>query len=147
MSSSLLSDAVADPVHRRAIALDAVDEAAAAIRARRGLGGLAAATGLQTIHRLRPGFLANHIEQLLPGMAEAVDPWWAQGLERGNAIGWLEEHRHEVAEALLAVTDGHVASASDATAIAVYQRLRGSAPKRIANEMPRIAAFIACHTA
>jgi len=140
-----LADAVADPVRRHAIALDAVDEAAAAIRSRRGLGASAAQAGLRAIHRLRPGFLSDRIEQLLPAMAEAVDPWWREGLERGDAPMWLHENRNEVANSLLAVTDAHVAGATDAAAISVYHRLRGSAPGRIADEMPRIAAFIGRH--
>lgn len=75
-------------------------------------------------------------------MAEAIEPWWSEGVRRGNATAWLESNAIAVAEDLLAVTDAHVASAHDQAAVAVYQRLRSVAPRRIAAEMPRIGAFV-----
>lgn len=140
-----LSDAVADTQRRSSIAKAAVVEVAAAIRARSGLKGLAAQVGLDTINRLRPGFLEGQIDVLLPGMAEALEPWWHDGLESGDAPQWLNGHRLQVAEDLLTVTDEYVAQASDQVAIAVYDRLRKQAPVRIAHEMPRISTFIQTH--
>ena len=147
MRGSSLRDAVADSERRQAIASDAVDEVAVAIDERGGLKGTAAKIGLDTINTLRPGFLQRHIAHLLPGMAAAIDPYWSEGEQRGDAPGWLDEQRDDVAEALLGVTDAHVDRATDSAAVAVYQRLRKAAPERVAEQMPRIASFVERHLA
>lgn len=145
--TATLRDIVSDPEQRPRIADDAVREATLAIRARTGIKAAAAQFGFDAINRIRPGFLARQVEELLPAMADAIEPWWAEGGRRGDAPAWLNQHADEVAEALLQVTDTHAASAHDQAAVAVYERLRSSAPKRIANEMPRIATFVARWTA
>ncbi len=141
--TATLRDIVSDPEQRPDIANDAVVEAAAALRSRSGIKAVAAQFGFDAINRIRPGFLARQVEELLPAMAEAVEPWWVEGRAQGDAPAWLTSHADEVAEALLGVTDDHVASAHDQAAVAVYRRLRSVAPRRIAAEMPRVAAFIA----
>lgn len=141
--TATLRDLVADPVQRPRIASDAVSEAGIAVRERTGLKAAAAQFGLDAINRIRPGFLALQVDQLLPAMAEAVEPWWIEGRAHGDAPAWLNAHADEVAEALLAVTDLHVAAARDEAAVTVYSRLRSTAPRRIADEMPRIGAFVA----
>ncbi|MEM7092123.1 MAG: hypothetical protein AAF567_03910 [Actinomycetota bacterium] len=137
-----LVDAVADPDRRARIARDAVGEAEAAVRSRPGLRGMASRMGLETINRLRPDFLARQVEHLLPAWADAVDPWWAEGLQNGDAPGWLNRHADEIARALLDVTDQHVETAEDEAAVEVYRHLREVAPDRIAAEMPRISRFV-----
>lgn len=140
--TATLRDIVSDPAHRPRIADDAIREASIAVGSRSGVKAVAAQFGLEAINRIRPGFLARQVEELLPEMADAIEPWWVQGRGHGDAPAWLRANADEVAEALLSVTDTHVASARDQTAIAVYQRLRSVAPTRIAAEMPRIATFI-----
>lgn len=140
-----LTELVDDPGERDTLAAEAVKETERAIKSRRGLKAMVAQVALETINRLRPGFLQRQINALLPGMALALDPWWAEGVEQGDAPAWLNSHPTEVALALLDVTDDHVAAANDAAAVAVYQRVRPQAPKRIAAEMPRIGRFIEKH--
>lgn len=137
-----LVDAVSDPARRRTVAAEAVREAEAAIRERRGLQARAARVGLDTINLLRPGFLERQVHLLLPAMADAVEPWWRQGTAEGDPIAVLERDAAPVAEALLEVTDAHVARADDRAAIAVYQRLRPAAARRVTEQMPRIARFV-----
>lgn len=140
--TATLRDVVSDPEQRPRIADDAVREVALAIGSRTGIKGAAAQFGLEAINRIRPGFLARQVEELLPAMADAIEPWWATGRSRGDAPAWLKANANQVADALLTVTDAHVAEAHDQAAIAVYQRLRSAAPQRIAAEMPRIATFV-----
>lgn len=141
-----LRRALDDPHVRASIAADAVTEAAAAVNERSGLRGLAAQLGLQTINQVRPGFLERHIHAMLPGMAEAIEPYWEAGLASGDPTAHLEMNADEVSTQLLTVTDAYVDQAADARAIGVYQQLRARAPRRIAEQMPRVAAFIARHT-
>lgn len=143
---SSLSNALQDAAIRRSVAADAVAEAEAAVQQRSGLRGVAAQLGLETINRVRPGFLERHIHAMLPDMADAVEPHWRSGMLAGDPTRHLEANAAEVTESLLAVSDAYVDNATDAKAIAVYQQLRPRAPKRISEQMPRIACFIERHT-
>ena len=101
--TATLRDIVSDPERRPRIASDAVREATIAVKARTGLKAAAAQFGLDAINRIRPGFLARQIEELLPAMAEAIEPWWVDGRARGDAPGWLTANADDVADALLGV--------------------------------------------
>lgn len=133
--------------HRRShVAADAMAEAESAVRDRTGLSGFSAQLGLQTINRVRPGFLERHIHAMLPAMALVLEPHWTVGIARGDGPGHLEESADAVTGDLLDVADAYVARANDATAIAVYNQLRPGAPRRVAEQMPRIGRFIERHT-
>lgn len=103
---------------------------------------MAARVGLETIHRLRPGFLERHVELLLPELVEAFEPHWLAGEDSGDTSSYLSVHATAVSHDLLAVTDRHAAQASDQTAVVVYERLRPMALGRITEHMPRIAALV-----
>ena len=102
--------------------------------------------GFETITRLRPGFLELHIHAMLPDLAHAIEPHWQTGVEDGAPHDHLVAHAEVITIDLLAVTDAYVGRASDTKAIAVYEQLRPRAPRRIAEQMPRIAMFIERHT-
>lgn len=141
-----LSEALQDPELHAAVAADAVAEAEAAVAARTGLRGVTAQLGLATINQLRPGFLERHVHAMLPDMAKAIEPYWRAGVSEGDPTRHLEANANDVTAALLAVTDDYVEQASDAKAIGVYHQLRPRAPRRIAEQMPRIAGFVERHT-
>lgn len=144
-ASSGLSELVADEARRKVIAREAVIEVGQALRDRRDLASVAAHMGFKTIQRLRPGFLRHHLYQLLPSFAEAMDPHWHAGVEAGAPGDYLLDREDEVTASVLEVADNYVEEAVDPTAVAVYRRLRPLAPRRIAEQMPRIVAFIERH--
>lgn len=141
-----LVDAVHDDTLRSLIAADAVAEAEKAVRERSGFSGVSAQLGLETINRLRPGFLERHVHAMLPEMARAVEPHWDIGCSSGDARAHLKSNADAVTADLLAVADAYVGSATDQKAIAVYNQLRPRATRRISEQMPRIATFIERHT-
>ena len=134
--------ALKSPERRNKIAADAVHEAEAAVAARGGINGAAAKLGLDTINRLRPGFLQRHVHALLPDWAEVLEPYWQESNNDQGLAAHLVEHNAVVAKELLAVTDAYVSRASDAKAIAAYNHLRPRANERVAEQMPRIASFV-----
>ena len=137
--------ALQSPERRNEIAADAVHVAEAAVAARGGVQGMAAKLGLDTINRIRPGFLVRHVHAMLPDWAEILEPYWQESDSHEGLAAHLVEHNTVVAEELLAVTDQYVARASDAKAIAAYNHLRPHANERVAEQMPRIAAFVGRH--
>lgn len=121
-------------------------EARAAIRSRFGLSALAAGVGFDTIERMRPGLLERHVHAMLPDLAGAVEPFWLDALTNRDPEQYFVEREAAIAEALLLVVDDYVAEATDKQAIGIYNQLRGRAPKRIAEQMPRLVRFIDRHT-
>lgn len=142
MPTPAVEAALDDPELRSNLADRAVREVAAAIRGKGGLRGIAAQIGFDTINRLRPGFIRRHVYELLPDFAKAVTPHWHEGEAEGDPRTHFIENDAEIAGDILQVADDYVADAVDATAVAVYRRLRGFAPTRIAEEMPRVVDFI-----
>lgn len=141
-----LAEVVQDRTARNLIAADAVLEARAAIKSRRGLTAMASGVGFDTIERIRPGLLERHVHAMLPELAGAVEPYWVDGMASGDPTAHFDGHDFEIANALMDVVDNHVADAVDTQAIALYNQLRGHAPKRIAEQMPRLVRFIDRHT-
>ncbi len=141
-----LHGVLSDEHRRRVIAADAVAEAGAAVRERSGFSAAAAQVGLELINRLRPVCLQRHVASMLPDMALVIGPHWDLGQSTTGGRAYLEQNAEAVTSDLLAVADAYVAGASDAQAIAVYNQLRARAPRRVSEQMPRIAQFIERHT-
>ena len=140
-----LRQAIADRTRRPLIATDAVRSAEVAIRSRRGIAGVVVAAGFETIQRVRPGFLVRQVEEMLPAMADALDPFWSKGRAHGDGVAFLTEQAPAVAEALLRVTDAQAEASGDRVALAVYERLRPHGPKRIVEHIRHIAWFMVRH--
>lgn len=83
---------------------------------------------------------------MLPDLAAAVEPFWLDGLEDGDPETYFDDRGMLIAKTLLGVVDEHVEQAVDKQAITIYNQLRGGAPKRIAEQMRRLARFIDRHT-
>lgn len=141
-----LHTTLGDPHRRQLIAADAVAEASDAVSERTGIAGVAVRLGLDTINRLRPGFLLRHVDAMLPDLALAIEPHWQLGQATTTGRVHLELNAFVVTNDLLVVADAYVARASDRQAIMIYNQLRVRAPHRISEQMPRIAAFVERHT-
>lgn len=131
-----------DPIQRDEIAADAVDEVGRLVGDMRGPTGIAARTGMGAVTRLRPGFLESNVARMLPQFAAAIQPAVDAGEASGDLVGHFDKNRDMIAEQLLVVTDTRVAQAKNKPAIAVYNKLRKHAPKRVAAHVPEVGVFI-----
>ena len=141
-----LRQRLANPQVRTAVAADAVSEAQSVVKERGGVRGRAAKLGMETVDRLKPGFLERHVAAMLPDWADAIDPYWSAGQAAGDPTEHLVANAPDVADAMLGVSDAYVEKATYGRAIKAYERLRPHAPERIVEHMPRIASFVEKHT-
>ncbi len=141
---SSLQQQLLDPARRPAVVSALVGVVDAEVASKSGFSGRVIKTGYGAVTKISDGFTAKAVNRLLPGFAEALDPFWAR---RGDAsfADTLVAQQDQAAEALLAVTDHQVAGTSHALVGKVYGSLRGRAKENVIAALPRVGAAIEQH--
>lgn len=140
-----LSEALLDSSKKSAVIADCCTLVDEEVAAKRGLSGIAVKAGYAAVKGVKPGFIANVVERLLPEFAAKLDPIWAEGVEKGDAAGYMVSNRSRVADALLSVTDAKAKSSSSGVVRGTYDKLRGSAKKNVEEAVPRLSKLIQKH--
>lgn len=135
-----LQQVLTDPARRPAVVAALTEVVDAEVAATTGLGGRVIRTGYATVNRLAEGFVPKAVNRLLPGLAEALDPFW-QARDGRSFADVLVANENEAAEALLGVTDTEITSAPAAIR-RVYGSLRGRALKHVTAALPRVGAAL-----
>jgi hypothetical protein len=111
-----------------------------------GVTGTAIRLAYKTVRTFDAGHIPAMIESILPSVAEALQPYWASftaGFSAGGDFGgYLASREDEVAEALLAITDGRRRASSRATIVKAYNTVRGSAVKHVKAALPGLGALV-----
>ncbi|MFI5067325.1 MAG: DUF6918 family protein [Streptosporangiales bacterium] len=109
-----------------------------------GVSGTAVKLAYKTVHSFAPGYLHDRLEEMLPLIAEKLDPFWADFHASGGAEfgDYLAKRGDEVSEALLSITDAWAAISERATIIKAYRAVRGGAGKHVEAALPRVGALV-----
>lgn len=140
-----LSDVLKDDAKKNAIVNDCCTLLDEEVASKGGLSGLAVKAGYSAVKGIKPGFVKHTVEVLLPEFAEKLDPIWAEAVKSGNAGKYLVDHKGQVADALLAVTDARAARSNKGMVKGTYEKLRGSAKKNVEEAVPRLAKVLEKH--
>jgi hypothetical protein len=138
-----LTDALKDDSKRATIIQEAVKLVDDEVASKSGIGGFAVRKGYDAIKGIKPGFVPEVVQKLLPDFAAKVEPLWSEGKNDGSPTGFFEKHRGRVADALLSVTDGKIDGAKSSVVRSTYSMLRGSAKKHVEDAVPRLAKLLA----
>jgi hypothetical protein len=138
-----LTDALKDDSKRATIIQEAVKLVDDEVASKSGIGGFAVRKGYDAIKGVKPGFVPDVLQKLLPDFAAKVEPLWSEGKSDGSPTGFFEKHRGRVADALLSVTDGKIDGAKSSVVRSTYSMLRGSAKKHVEDAVPRLAKLLA----
>jgi hypothetical protein len=112
-----------------------------------GMSGISG-TAVKIAYKSMRTFTANHIyhtiEDLLPRMADALQPYWADfNATGGGEFGdYLARHQDEVAEALLSITDERGRNSRRPTIVRAYNAVRGGATKHVKAALPAVGALV-----
>jgi hypothetical protein len=107
-----------------------------------------AATPLKVAYKavtaFAPGYYQQTIEAMLPHIAYALEPFWADFSASGGAEfgDYLAKRPTEVSEALLAVTDNMAAESQRAAVVKAYKAVRSGAGKNIEAALPNLGAMV-----
>jgi hypothetical protein len=134
-----------DPNKKPAIVIDCVKLVDEEVAAKGGLSGLAVKAGYAAVKGIKPGFITEVVEKLLPEFADKLDSIWDEGKKEGNAAGHFVANKSRVADALLSVTDAKAKGAKSAVVRGTYEKLRGTAKKNVEEAVPRLSRLLEKH--
>jgi len=112
-----------------------------------GITGAAIKLAYTTIRTFDAGHIHAMIETILPKIADALQPYWADftaefGASGGDFGGYLATRQDEVAEALLAITDERRNNSVRPTIVKAYNSVRGRAIKHVKAGLPALGGLI-----
>ncbi|MFM5982044.1 MAG: DUF6918 family protein [Sphaerospermopsis kisseleviana] len=141
-----LIDGLADDNKRQTLLVDLTNLLDTQVAATSGISGMAIKTGYAVIKGISPGYCAGAIERLLPESFAALEPIWEEGLNTGDAVGYLSQNRSRTADLLLSITDIRIQKSSNSTIKGVYNKLRSSVKKHVEEAVPGLAQVIDKYT-
>jgi hypothetical protein len=109
-----------------------------------GVSGTAIKLAYKTATSFAPGYFHNTVEDLLPQLADQLEPYWADfSASGGSEFGdYLAKRGDEVAEALLSLTDSLAEASERPIIVKAYRTVRGSAGKHIQAALPRVGDLV-----
>jgi hypothetical protein len=135
-----------DPTKRRAIVEDAVRMLDSEVNDKRGFSGKAVKLAFRAVKGVSPGMTPMSIDALLDDFCVAMQPIWEDCQASGQAArSYFQTRSHDVANALLSITDSRAERSTQRVLKGTYSRLRGQAVKHITESMPRLADLIERH--
>jgi hypothetical protein len=114
-----------------------------------GISGTAVKLGYKTVAAFMPGHIRYLIEQLVPGLVDQLQPYWADFHAAGGSDfgDYLSKRAEDVAQSLLTVTDARAEQSERPTIIKAYRSVRGGAGKHIQAALPRLGDLVSKHAA
>jgi hypothetical protein len=109
-----------------------------------GMLGTTVKLAYKTVNAFMPGHIRHMTEKLLPGLADQLQPFWADfNVSGAGEFGdYLVKRGDEVSEALLSVTDARAAASGRPTIIKAYGTVRGGASKHVKAALPRVGDLV-----
>jgi hypothetical protein len=114
------------------------------LSAKSGVSGTAIKVAYKAVTTFAPGYYQNVIEEMLPDLADRLEPFWADFNASGGAEfgDYLAKRGDEVSEALLSVTDEMAAISQRPVLVKAYKAVRGGAGKHIEAALPNLGALV-----
>lgn len=140
-----LSDILLTEPIRGAVIDDCVQVIEAHIAGRRGIKGIGLKAGLAVMKTAKPDILIRAVGRLLPDLATALEPCFADCRSSADFPGAVLARREEVIGELVSAADRRIAQSVNPSAKSLYARLRGSAESEVDALLPALAQAIARH--
>jgi hypothetical protein len=136
-----------DADRRPAVVTDLQEFVDQEVAGKGGLSGGFIKTGYAAVKKVRPGIIRSAIDSMLDEFVAALEPYWAQyqAQPAPGFGGYLAGRSHEVAQALLAVTDRRAERSSRAAVTNVYGKLRPKGEQNVVEALPRLGDLVERH--
>ncbi len=120
----------------------------AEVKDKGGISGLAIKAGYGAVKGVKPGFVRNVVNDLLPEFAKALDPIYQEAKTGGKPVAdFFTSQSSRVAEALLAITDEKAQRSKNGLVKGTYEKLRSTAKKNVEAAVPRLGKMVETHAA
>jgi hypothetical protein len=138
-----LADVLLSPDKRARVVDECMEIIDAEVRDKGGLTGMALKAGYGAVQGVKPGFVKNVVNDLLPDFAKGIEPVYDEAKAQNKPIAeHLVAHKGKVADALLAITDRRAERTKFAVVKSAYSRLRGTAKQHVEAAIPRLGKLI-----
>jgi hypothetical protein len=109
-----------------------------------GVSGTAVKVAYKTIATFIPGHIRYMVQELVPGIVDELQPYWADFHTAGGSDfgDFLTKRGDEVAQALLTVTDRRAEGSGRPTVVKAYKSVRGHAAKHVEAALPRVGELV-----
>jgi len=109
-----------------------------------GISGAAVKLAYKTVTTFSPDHIKYMVEQLMPGMLDKLEPYWAQfqAVGGGSFGDYLAKNGEQISESLLEVTDARAEGSGRAVIVKAYKTVRGSAAKNVQAALPGLGALV-----
>lgn len=142
-----LLETLTDPTKKQSVVRDCLQILDEEVASKSGISGFAIKAGFKAVQGIKPGFIPDVVEGLMPEFAKAIDPVYQDAIQSTSDAKSLETHLNnnasKMADALLSITDGRAERTKYTAAKATYHQLRGSAKKHVEAAVPKLSRLIA----
>jgi hypothetical protein len=141
-----LTEALTAEPKKSAVVEDCLTLIEAEVQDKGGLTGLAIKAGYRAVQGIKPGFVRQVVNDLLPDFAHALEPIYQEAKANSRGVrDHMNANTPRVADALLSITDEKAKRAKSGMVKGTYDKLRSSAKKNVEAAVPRLAAMIEKH--
>ena len=141
-----LTNKIQDEAVRESIAADCTHLIDQQVSAKSGLSGLALKATYGVVKNVGADYVPGAIKRLLPETCAALDPIWAEGVQKGDPVAYLSQHKDRTADVILSTTDTRIANNGSGIIKASYNKLRKSVKSDVAAAVPELAQILSKHT-
>jgi len=144
-----LNELLTAPARRSRVVEDCVFLIEDEVKRKGGLSGLAIKAAFGAVKTVKPGFIAEAVDNLLDDFASRLDPYYQSHQQAGGRS--LPDHFNSnpgaIADSLLGITDDRAQHAKNAMVKKSYEKLRPTAKKHVEEAVPAIGRLVEKHTA
>ena len=142
--AATLQDMLLGPETRPQVITDCCELIEQEISDMSGVSGTAIKLAHKTVITFLPGHVRHVVGLLLPDLADALQPYWAEFTTSGGSQfgDFLAKRGEEVTQALLAITDEKASTSGRAVVVKAYGTVRGHAAKHVAAALPRVGDLV-----
>lgn len=149
-TTTLLEQLTAGPGKRERVLDDCVRLIDDEVSSKSGLMAMPLKAAYKVVKGVKPGFVRGAMDFLLDDFCRVLEPFyraWADAPPetRGPLADALRKSEHQVADALLSITDQRAERSSHASVKSLYFKLRGAAKGHVIAALPRLARTIQPH--
>ncbi|NEQ46167.1 MAG: hypothetical protein F6K00_22565 [Leptolyngbya sp. SIOISBB] len=139
-----LGDLIRDSAVQASIVEDCDQLINSQVSQKGGVSGMALKTAYRVVKGIGPTYIKGALGRMLPPTLEALDPIWQEGMQSGEPVAYLEQHRSRTADLILSVTD-HRIQYTSGPILGVYKKLRKSVKSDVEAAVPELALILDRH--
>ena len=137
-----LNEELMNSGHKDLIVQDCCNMIDSQLASKSGMSGIALKAAFGALKGIKPGYVPDVVESLLPTCFKALDPIWSEGVQQGEPVKHLTVNSSRTADALLGVTDERVKHTKRQIVRGTYDKLRNSAKRHVEEAIPDLATII-----